>query len=147
MAIGDNVRDLARNSTLRDLDPEALRLIGFSAETRILRAGDILFRRGDPSDGGYLVVSGALALESDGPTVIARPPTLLGDMALLAATQRPATALAREPSSVLKISRELFHRVLGEYPESATRLRRSMAERLRGLSADLDRARTTLLSD
>ena len=142
MALGDNVRDLARNDTLGDLDPEALRLIAFSAETRILRAGDILFRRGDPSDGGYLVVSGALSLEADGVATIVRPPTLVGDAALLAATQRPATATAQEPSSVLKIPRDLFHRVLGEYPESAARLRRRWAERLHVLGSDLDGART-----
>ncbi len=147
MALGDNVRDLARNATLGDLGPEALRLIAFSAETRFLRAGDILFRRGDASDGGYLIVSGSLVLEADGPVTIARPPSLVGDVALLVATLRPATALAREPSSVLKISRDLFRRVLGEYPDSAARLRASMAERLRVLGTDLDGMRATLLED
>ncbi len=145
MALGDHVRDLARNSTLGDLDPEALRLIAFSAETRMLRAGDVLFHRGDPSDGGYLVVSGALALQAEGTATIVRAPTLIGDAALLAATRRPATATACEPSSVLKIPRDLFRRVLNEYPDSAARLRRSMAERLRALGAELDGARAMFL--
>jgi CRP-like cAMP-binding protein len=141
MALVDDVRDLARNPTLRDFDPEALRLIAFSAETRILRAGDILFRRGDVSDGGYVIRSGSIALEADGPATIAHAPTLLGDTALIAETRRPATALAREPSSVLKISRSLFHRVLAEYPDSAVRLRRTLADRLDALGQDLDMLR------
>lgn len=141
MALVDDVRDLARNPTLRDLEPEALRLIAFSAETRILRAGDILFRRGDASDGGYVVLSGSIALEADGPATIARAPMLLGDTALITETRRPATALAREPSSVLKISRALFHRVLTEYPDSAARLRRTLADRLDVLGQDLDMLR------
>jgi CRP-like cAMP-binding protein len=143
MALMDDVRDLTRNPTLRDLEPEALRLIAFSAETRILRAGDILFRQGDISDGGYVVISGSIALESDGPVTIARAPMLLGDTALITETRRPATALAREPSSVLKISRSLFHRVLNEYPDSAVRLRRSLANRLDRLGQDLDMVRIT----
>lgn len=141
MALVDDVRDLARNPTLRDLEPEALRLIAFSAETRILRAGDILFRRDDVSDGGYVVLSGSIALEADGPATIARAPMLLGDAALITETRRPATALAREPSSVLKISRSLFHRVLTEFPDSAVRLRRTLATRLDALGQDLDRVR------
>jgi CRP-like cAMP-binding protein len=141
MALVDDVRDLARNPTLRDLEPEALRLIAFSAETRILRAGDILFRRGDVSDGGYVVLSGSIALETGGPATIVRAPMLLGDAALITETSRPATALAREPSSVLKISRTLFHRVLTEYPDSAVRLRRTLANRLDALSQDLDMLR------
>ena len=66
MALQDDVRTLASNPTLRDLEPDALRLIAFSAETRILRAGDVLFRVGDLSDGGYVVLSGGIALETDG---------------------------------------------------------------------------------
>jgi CRP-like cAMP-binding protein len=141
MALVDDVRDLARNTTLRDLDPEALRLIAFSAETRILRAGDVLFERGDISDGGYVVLSGSIALAADGEPAIARPPMLIGDTALIASTQRPATATAQEPTTVLKISRTLFHRVLAEYPDSAVRLRQTLAARLIALGQDLDAAR------
>ena len=145
MALHDDVRNLASNPTLRDLEPDALRLIAFSAETRILRAGDILFRRGEPSDGGFVVLSGAISLETgDSLASIARPPALIGDSALIAETVRPCTALAREPSSVLKISRSLFHRVLSEYPDSALRLRRSLGGRLLTLRDDLEAYRRAL---
>ena len=77
--------------------------------------------------------------------MIVRPPTLIGDAALLAETRRPATALAREPSSVLRIPRHLFQRVLGEYPDSAARLRRDWVKRLLALSAELDGVRDSLL--
>jgi CRP-like cAMP-binding protein len=59
-------------------------------------------------------------------------------VALLVQTQRPATAIAREPSTVLKISRELFHRVLREYPESAKRLRGAMADELKAFIRELE---------
>ena len=56
-------------------------------------------------------------------------------------TTRGATATAREPSSVLRITRALFHRVLAEYPESAARLHAILTQRLVGLSGELEAMR------
>ena len=147
MALHDDVRKLASNPTLRDIDPEGLRLIAFSAETRILRAGDTLFRTGDTSDGGYVVLSGTISLRmGDAAPVIVGPPALIGDSALITETVRHATASAVEPSSVLKISRTLFRRVLSEYPDSAERLRATLAARLSGLGEDLAHIRSESFS-
>ena len=116
--------------------------IAFGAETRILRAGDTLFRNGDKSEAGFILLSGAIALDekNDGspPAHIVRPDSLIGEVALLVETERRATAIAREPSTVLKISRELFHRVLREYPQSAQRLRAAMANELRSFVQELE---------
>jgi CRP-like cAMP-binding protein len=102
MSLEDDVRDLARNATLSALEPEALRLIAFATEARLLQPGEILFRRDDPSDGGYVLRAGAMILEADARETIIQPPTLIGETALLADTRRPATARARDVSSVLK---------------------------------------------
>ena len=144
MALHDTVRTLANVATFRDLDPEALRLIAFSAEMRILRAGDVLFRQGEASDCGYVLLSGTIAFAFGSKTATVKAPVLIGDAALVAETMRPATATAREPSSVLKISRDVFRRVISEYPESAVRLQRSLAERMSVLHDDLRRASLNL---
>ena len=142
MSLEDDVAKLARNAILAALGPDALRLLAFSAETRILRAGDILFRRNEASNGGFVVMSGSIALDASdhGSTAarIVRPPALIGEIALLTQTARPATAIAREPSSVLRISQLLFRRILSEYPASAERLRHSLAARLTGFTDELD---------
>jgi CRP-like cAMP-binding protein len=146
LALQDDVRNLASNPTLRAIEPEALRLIAFSAETQFLRVGDILFRRGEVSDGGYVVLMGAVALGADEkPVAIARAPALIGDSALITRTVRPCMALAIEPSTVLKIPRALFRRVLSEHPDSAARLRRTLAHRLFALRNDLSTYRGELL--
>ena len=146
MTLQDDVRSIATIPTLRDLGPDALRLIAFSGDTRILRAGDVLFRRGDPSDGGFVVLSGAVAMDTGrGRATIVTGPALVGDAALIVDTARPATAVAREPSGVLRISRALFRRVLTEYPAGAARLRQALAARLLALQADLDALRLTVL--
>jgi len=146
MALDDDVKNLARNATFAELEPEALRFLAFSAETRILRAGDILFRRGDVADSGYIVLTGsiALVLEDDGSAAerIVTPQNLIGDLALITETQRPATAIAREPSSVLKISRTLFHRILAEFPASAARLHAQISKKLNAFVDELSRAQS-----
>jgi CRP-like cAMP-binding protein len=134
MALDNDVRNLAHNPTLAELEPEALRFLAFSAETRILRAGDVLFRQGDVSEGGYVILNGSVALmgdaEDENAERILGPHSLIGELALISRTLCPITAIAHEPSSVLKISRELFHRVLQEFPMSAEKLRRHIAKNL-----------------
>ena len=63
--------------------------------------------------------------------MIAGPGTLLGELALIAETKRPATAIAVEPSTVIRISRSLFLKMLEGYPEAANILRDQIAARAR----------------
>lgn len=141
MALEDDIANLRRIPLLEDFDTEALRLLAFSAETRLLRAGDALFRRGEASDGGFILTSGSIALEKhdDGRPAekILRPYTLLGETALIAETIRPVTAIAREPSTILKISRILFLRILDEFPATAARVRARVASRLTQFAKEL----------
>lgn len=131
------------------MDRDALRLIAFAGETKIIRAGDVLFRRGEISDGGYLVTSGAVALDTsdDGSpaTVVATTGTLIGELALIIDTARPATAIAREPSSVMKIGRSVFRRVLDEFPELASAVREVIAARADATASDLAEVRRKLI--
>nr|WP_307730344.1 cyclic nucleotide-binding domain-containing protein [Alsobacter ponti] len=108
-----------------------MRLIAFAAESRRVQPGDVLFRRGEPSDGAYVVMSGGVTLEGDpaGPVEAGRA-TLLGELALLTDTERPLTAVASAPGHVLKITRPVFRRVLEEYPAAAEALREMIARRM-----------------
>ncbi|ACK49310.1 cyclic nucleotide-binding protein [Methylocella silvestris BL2] len=144
MALEDDVAKLKRNATFAALEPDALRLLAFSAETKVLRAGDILFRRDEPSNCGFLLLSGSIALDPSGDgsaaARILRPPALIGEIALITETLRPATAIAREPSTVLRLSQQMFRRVLSEYPQSAERLRLALAARLAEFTAEIEKA-------
>jgi CRP-like cAMP-binding protein len=125
MGLEDDIGKLARIPAFAGIEPEALRLIAFSAETRILRAGDVLFRRDEISNDGFVVLAGSIAMDAS------------GDLALLTQTRRPATAIAREPSTILRISRLLFRRVLHEFPNSAERLRQSVSTTLLQFTGEL----------
>ncbi|MGA7656648.1 MAG: cyclic nucleotide-binding domain-containing protein [Methylocella sp.] len=151
MGLDDNIGRLASNPTFAMIEPDALRLLAFSGDTLILRAGDVLFRRDEISNGGFVVLTGSVALDTSGHGAstarIVRPPGLIGEYALLTETRRPATAIAREPSTVLRISRPLFHRILQEFPESAERLRQSLSERLGQFIGDLGSVREAFEGD
>lgn len=148
MALDRDIALLQRQPLLGLIETEGLRLLAFASETRILRAGDVLFRKGDASDGGYLVVSGALALDAsdDGSPsdIIAGPGTLIGEIALFAAGKRPATAISREPSTVMRLPARLVHRVLTEFPDSAARVRAALASRMTAMTREMERVRARL---
>ncbi len=137
MRLDDVIFVLKGLPLFRKVEPEALRLLAFSATRRQLRAGDILFRRGDISDGGFLVLDGEIVLDphDDGAPspYVFRSGTLIGQSALFAPLERPATAIARDNSSLLVFSRELMARVLEAHPQSAVALRDALAEDARKL--------------
>ena len=150
MALEDDIATLSRAPLFRLLDRDALRLVAFAAENRILRAGDVLFRKGDRSDGGYVVSRGAIALDArdDGSpaTYIAGPSALIGQAALFARIARPASAAAREPSAVIRISPSLMRRVLEEFPDAASAMRDALADDLARLAQGMEGVRQRILA-
>ncbi|WP_439499325.1 cyclic nucleotide-binding domain-containing protein [Bosea sp. (in: a-proteobacteria)] len=148
MTLNDDIAFLARQPLLSLMERDALRLVAFAAENRILRAGDVLFRRDDMSDGAFLVVTGAVALmnKDDGQPAdeVVGPGALLGELALFAAVKRPVTAIAREPTQVMKLSRSVMRRVLGESPQSAQAIAAAIGERLQGFVSELSQVHEAL---
>ncbi len=128
----DEITLLAALPFFEDFGRDALKLIAFSADTRILRTGDVLFRKNDLADAGFLMLSGTILLNekddsSDSGTMFLRG-ALLGQTALLAQVRRPATATMLEAGAVLKITRVLMKRVLDTYPSTAAKLRKRLTE-------------------
>lgn len=142
MALGDDIKIFEQIPIFQLLEPDALRLLAFSAETKLLRAGDVLYAAPAQLECGYIVVKGALAIfnnrEALGePARIVQSPCLIGELAMIAPTEPSGSIIAREPTTLLRVSRAVFHRVLGEYPRSAEAVRRMVNDRLSSLSSQL----------
>lgn len=150
MSLDSDVKLLASLPVFSSLDAEALKLIAFAAETRTFVAGDVLYRQGKSSFGGYVIVSGVVALElsqNDGVAAkIVGAGGLLGELALMAVTKNPATAIARQDLTVLRISRALFLRTLAELPASAQRLKVELGRELQTFVDDLEKTRKSFLN-
>ena len=138
MSIVDDVALLDRVPTLRLLGTTALRMLAIGSEQRDFARGDLLFSEGDDADAGFIVQRGAFRIEDGGGAeIIAGPGTLIGELALVVAMQRPSTAVAIEHSSVIRIARSLFQRVLESDPAAARRLRDELANRTSQFASDI----------
>ena len=141
MTIEDDIAFFEQVPTLAVLGKQALRVLAIGSETRHLPSGAVLFYAGEMADGGYIVVDGSLQVEhanpSEGSEYTVGPGTLLGEMALLTETVSPVTAIAKEPTVLLRISRNMFRKMLESYPAATKRLRDVMAERIGGWTREL----------
>jgi CRP-like cAMP-binding protein len=122
---------------LRLLGTAALRMLAIGSEQRHFARGDVLFHVGDDADGGFIVQRGAFRIEDGAAVVIAGPGALIGELALIAAMQRPSTATAIDHSSVIRVARSLFQRVLESDAAAALRLRDEFANRSSQIASDM----------
>ncbi len=147
MTIEDDIAFLERVPILRRLGAGALRILAIGAESYTVDDGQVLFNVGDAADCAYIVQQGSFILNSgrlNEPEVVAGVATLLGESALLAETVRPATATAREPSLVLRISRAMFLKMLESFPDAAQRLRELIATRADQWAREMENVRAAL---
>jgi len=138
MALDDDIRVLSGVRLFEGFTREQLRLIAFGAETISLSAGRKLYTEGSPADCAFVVASGEVALfrqVGDRREVISThgPGAILGELALIADTERLTGAIAQGDVKVIRLSRSMFRRILEEFPETALRLRQRIAEDLQAM--------------
>jgi CRP-like cAMP-binding protein len=138
MSIEDDVALLERVPTLRLLGTTSLRMLAIGSEQRDFAGGDVLFNAGEDADAGYIVQHGAFRVEDgSGVEIVATIGALIGELALVVAMPRPSTAIAVEHSSVIRVARSLFQRVLESDPEAARRLRDEFANRTSQIASEI----------
>jgi CRP-like cAMP-binding protein len=147
MTIEDDIAFFERVPTLGLLGHDALRILAIGAESRYVHGGEVLFAVGDAADAGFVIQEGSFSLASgqagEEPLVVGRG-ALLGELALITETTRPATATALEPSTVLRIPRGLFLKMLDGYPAAAEKLRDILATRTNQSTVDIYNVRGIL---
>ncbi|MBX3598714.1 MAG: cyclic nucleotide-binding domain-containing protein [Rhizobiaceae bacterium] len=150
MALDDDIRLLSGVALFESLAEEHLRLLAFGAEKMSLRTGETLYSEGEPALCAYVIMSGRIEIyrERDGEHVKlaeAGPGTVLGELAVIAPTQRLSSAMALVETRVMAVDRKSFRRVLEEYPELPELIHRriagefqAMVEKLEKLTSRLD---------
>lgn len=138
MALDDDVRILSDVRLFQGFNPEQLRLLAFGAEVLQLSAGRDLYHEGASSDAAFVVISGHIRIyrEREGEQVdlgIAKPSTLLGELALIAPTRWLTSAEVLSDASVMRLNRRHFRRILEEYPELAAMLHARITEDLQAM--------------
>lgn len=105
------------------------------AEVETYAAGQTVFEEGEIGDNLYIVLKGRVAIETGGPggrrlATLGRGETF-GEMAVLDAEPRSATARALEETELLSIGSEEFYEILHEQAEIAEGVVRLLTRRLR----------------
>ncbi|MDD5309739.1 MAG: cyclic nucleotide-binding domain-containing protein [Deltaproteobacteria bacterium] len=114
--------------------PSLTRLAGIVHEVRC-DAGEELFAQGDPGDALYLVCEGEIDVIVDGREVATLGRNAcLGEMALIGASARSATARVARDAALLRLWAEDFSQLLATEPEISFALLRTLAARLRHVS-------------
>jgi CRP-like cAMP-binding protein len=141
MSLETDVRRMALTRPFDMLPREALQLLAFSCERREVKAGQTLFDAGDAADGAYFVLAGEIALSVDGQERKVAPGAVIGETALVAEVSRGPSARAIVDSIVLRVPRETFRRVLGEFPAAAAKIHAEASARTRRFIGRLDAIR------
>jgi CRP-like cAMP-binding protein len=146
MTIEDDIAFLQGVPALAILGRDALRILAIGTENRYVHEGVTLFGEGEQADGAYVVQEGSFDLvkRDNGAATVVGPGALIGEVALISETRRPVSAVAREPSSVVRIPRQLFLKVLESDPDAALRMRDAVAARVNQTATEFARVRAGL---
>jgi CRP/FNR family transcriptional regulator, cyclic AMP receptor protein len=106
-------------------------------ETRELPAGTVIFEEGSTGQEMFGVVSGRVELRmGNGHSFSLGPDDTFGEMAMVDASPRSATAVASEDTTVAVIDKRRFLFLVGETPNFALQVMASLAERLRAAQSE-----------
>jgi CRP-like cAMP-binding protein len=135
MSIHDDVEALRRIPLFAKVEPSKLKLMAFASERASYQAGEILFNQGDLADAAYIILDGTadvMVNTPSGPLKVAEMgrDAFVGEIGILCDVPRTATIVAREPLTTLKITKELFFRMVTDFPSIAIEVMRVLAQRL-----------------
>ena len=117
------------------METSKLKLLAFASEIVSFDPGDVVMNIGDSADVAYVIMQGAVDIitETDtGPvvTVTLSENQLIGELGLLNNTPRIATLIANGDLKAMKITNEMFFRMLRENPEVALDVIRMLSNKL-----------------
>ena len=125
---------------LAGLDAASAQAIADSMVALAVPGGRTLFEQGEEADGLYCLISGSVGISTRDPRsgmtrriARLRPPEIVGEMALLSAAPRSATATALRDSHLLRLTRPAFEAVVARHPATLLYFGRLLAERLRAV--------------
>ena len=148
MSIDQEVEILRRIPIFAKIDPAKLKLMAFASERVTFKPGQMLFRQGEQGDAAFIVLKGSadvLIEGGDGPLRVAVLSTndIIGEIAILCDIPRTASVQADSELTTLKITADLFLRMLLDFPEMGVEVMRVLAHRLEQTTAQLREAQAT----
>lgn len=134
------------------LDPVRLEVVAFTCERREYAPGATIFHQGEEADCAWLILEGEAAMlshDGTGAPEVHRLDRgeLIGETALFEPERRRTTLRAVTSLHALRIGRDMFQRLMAEFPEMAGSVAGRVADRLEAVGDDLARLRQRLGQD
>ena len=117
------------------LEPAKLKLLAFTSQSLSFDDGEEIFHVGEPVDSAYVIMQGEVDVISDTESgeVVATTlhrNELFGELAVLTNAPRSASLRARNGLVAMRISDEMFLRLLAENPDVALDVMRQLSVKL-----------------
>ncbi len=145
MSIEEEVEILRRIPLFANIEPAKLKLMCFASERITYKEGQSLFEQGDVGDAAFIIVDGTaeVIVTRDAPMVVAQvgKNDIVGEIAILVDIPRTATVAATSELTALKVTKDLFFRMVTDFPEMGVEIMRVLAQRLEQTTAQLLKAR------
>jgi CRP-like cAMP-binding protein len=113
-------------------------LAGAGVPVRDFKAGEVIFRQGDPAHELFIVQSGEVEIRLGNRVLETLPQySIFGEMALIDSAPRSATAIASSDAKLVPVSEKQFLFLISNTPYFALNVMRVMARRLRAANTAL----------
>lgn len=145
MNLNEEVELLKGVPIFAKIEQAKLKLLAFTSERMTFDAGQELFHQGDQGDAMYVILGGVADVLIDTPggqiaVAELKKNGFVGEIAILCDVPRTATIKAREQLATLKISKDMFYRLIAEFPQMAIEIMRELAHRLEDTNEKLRNA-------
>ena len=142
MSLTEEVELLRNIPLFARIEPSKLKLLAFTSERLTFHPGQDLMVQGDIGDAAYIIIDGnadVIVNTPNGPLTVANAGKndFVGEIAILCDVPRTATVKAQGELTALKISKDLFFRLVGEFPQMAVEIMRVLALRLEKTTSQL----------
>jgi CRP/FNR family cyclic AMP-dependent transcriptional regulator len=145
MNLNEEVEILKGVPLFAKMEPAKLKLLAFTGERMTFGLGQEVCHQGDPGDAMYVILGGVADVLIDTPTGPLRVAQLkkngfFGETAILCDAPRNATIAANESLLTLKISKDMFYRLVSEFPSMAIEMMRELALRVEAANQKVQEA-------
>ena len=145
MSLNQEVELLRNIPLFAKVEPSKLKLLAFTSERLTFEPDQVLFNQGDMGDAAYILIDGDADVVVDtpnGPLTVATVSknAIVGEIAILCDMPRTATVKAQTKLETLCISKDMFFRLITEFPQMAVEIMRELAFRLEATTAQLREA-------
>jgi len=149
VSLSEEVELLRKVPIFANVELAKLKLLAFTSERMRFDPGQEVFKQGDAGDAAYVIIEGVAEVLVDTPTgplkiLEFEQHAFIGEIAILCDIPRTATVVAKSELHTLRISKDLFFRLVEEFPQMAIEIMRVLAMRVDSTTAELTDARNRL---